>query len=293
MKVAVTGATGFIGRHVVRELLARGVKIVVASHAPNPLFASTEAITYTALDMDGDATDTFERLGQPDVLLHLAWGGLPHYRSETHLNRELPRQVVFLGSCVQSGIKRLVVTGTCLEYGMQSGMLHEELPAIPCTAYGHAKDQLRHYLQKLESCNSLQLTWLRLFYLYGSGQAPTSLYSQLRTAITEGRSEFAMSPGDQLRDFLPVEIAASQICEITLHHHNTDLVNICSGVPRKISDLAQEWLHGWHAEIRLKFGVYPYPDYEPRAFWGSRQKLDSILAESQISHTPGGKGGKT
>ncbi len=285
MKVAVTGATGFIGRHVVRELISRGIEVVATSRAPDPSFAPTEAITYTALDMDGDATDTFERLGQPDVLLHLAWGGLPNYRSEIHLISELPKQVAFLRSCVRSGLKRLVVTGTCLEYGMRSGMLHEKLPAKPCTAYGQAKDQLRRYLQELESCNDLQLTWLRLFYLYGSGQASTSLYSQLRTAISEGQSEFAMSPGDQLRDFLPVETAASHICDIALYNYSTGLLNICSGMPKKLSDLVQEWLRDWRAEIHLKLGVYPYPDYEPHAFWGSKQKLDSLMAEMQNRHT--------
>jgi len=279
MKVAITGATGFIGRHVVREFISRGIEVVATSRTPDPLLDSTDAVTYTALDMDNNAKDTFDRLGRPDVLLHLAWGGLPNYRSETHIIRELPRQIAFLKSCIQSGLKRLVVTGTCLEYGMQSGMQHEELPAKPCTAYGQAKDQLRQHLQKLVSRKGLRLTWLRLFYLYGPGQASTSLYSQLRTAISEGRSEFKMSPGDQQRDFIPVESAADYICNIALLDEDIGLMNICSGVPKKISDLVETWLRDWNADIHLELGVYPYPDYEPHAFWGNKQKLDSVMAK--------------
>ncbi len=277
MKVAVTGATGFIGRHVVRELLSKGIEVTVVSRKPEWVPAPSGALTHVTFSMDENGPDTFERLGNPDLLLHLAWGGLPNYRSDTHLNDELPRQTAFLESCMRSGLKRLIITGTCLEYGMQSGMLAEELPAMPCTAYAEAKNRLHEHLRKSASTSSLQLTWLRLFYLYGPGQAPTSLYSQLRAAIAERRSEFAMSPGDQIRDFLPVGTAASYISEIASGSHRADLVNICSGMPKKVSDLVQEWLRDWHAEIHLKLGVYPYPDYEPAAFWGSTQRLYSLL----------------
>jgi nucleoside-diphosphate-sugar epimerase len=280
MKVAVTGATGFIGRHVIRELKSRNVEIIAASRKINPLVDyTTDSVSYVTLDMDNEATCTFDQLGRPDVLLHLAWGGLPNYQSEAHVNHELPKQIAFLKSCIKSGLKYLVVTGTCLEYGMQSGMLSEELPAKPCTAYGRAKDQLRQYLQELISHNGSHFTWLRLFYLYGPGQASTSLYSQLRTAITEGRSEFAMSPGDQQRDFLPIETAASYICDLALLNKSLGLVNLCSGVPIKLTDLVQEWLHDWHAEIYLKLGVYPYLEYEPHAFWGSKLKLNAMIQD--------------
>ncbi|HEV2110967.1 MAG TPA: NAD-dependent epimerase/dehydratase family protein [Gammaproteobacteria bacterium] len=277
MRVTVTGATGFIGRHVIPELLRSGAEVVAVSRATQSPFKPSERLTFSTLDMGEPGSDWFKLLGNPDVLLHLAWSGLPNYRSETHLQQELPRQMAFLSACVDSGLKRLVVTGTCLEYGMQSGMLSEDLPAMPCTAYGDAKTRLYQHLLELQSSCDFQLTWLRLFYLYGPGQAPTSLYSQLRTAIAERRSEFAMSAGDQLRDFLPVEKAAAHIREIALGKPGAGVVNICSGVPRAVSDIVQEWLRDWHAGIHIKLGVYPYPDYEPMAFWGSTQRLYSLL----------------
>jgi nucleoside-diphosphate-sugar epimerase len=182
MKVAVTGATGFVGHHVVAALLARGVEVVAAARAPERIYLTDGQLTTVSMDI-ADADDAFARLGEPDVLLHLAWGGLPHYQSDAHLENELPQQIAFLESCARAGLRRLVVTGTCLEYGMQSGCLDEELPTAPITAYGQAKDRLRAHLQTLANTGGPQLTWLRLFYLYGPGQAPTSLYSQLRAAV--------------------------------------------------------------------------------------------------------------
>ena len=71
-----------------------------------------------------------------------------------------------------------------------------------------AKHTLHRQLELLQEQSPFSLTWGRLFYLYGEGQAPTSLWSQLRAAIARGDAEFKMSAGEQLRDFLPIAEAA-------------------------------------------------------------------------------------
>ena len=83
------------------------------------------------------------------MLIHLAWGGLPNYRSLHHVETELPAQYRFLRGLVEAGLQSLVVAGTCFEYGMQSGPLDEEQPTRPETPYGFAKDTLRRELQGL------------------------------------------------------------------------------------------------------------------------------------------------
>lgn len=277
MRVAVTGASGFVGKHIVSDLLGRNVELVIASRHPQlvPVAAGAPATTI-ALDL-ADLEAAFERLGRPDVLLHLAWGGLPNYRSQLHVQEELPKHIEFLDACIRGGLRRLVVAGTCLEYGMQSGCVAEHFPAAPVTAYGEAKDRLHRHLQNVASNANLQLTWLRLFYVYGPGQAPTSLYSQLRAALDGGAKEFRMSPGDQIRDFLPIERAAAQINQLVLGAQGAGAVNICSGVGRTVEETVRTWLRNWNCEIRLELGAYPYPDYEPRAFWGSTEKLHALI----------------
>jgi nucleoside-diphosphate-sugar epimerase len=275
MRVAVTGASGFIGRHAVRALVARGAEVIAVSRHPDA--AIDPAVTPLAYDIGMADADTFERIGRPDVLLHLAWGGLPHYRAASHLELQLPRQVAFLEACARAGLQRLVVAGTCLEYGMQSGCLDETMPALPITAYGQAKDHLRRHLHAIASTGGLQLTWLRLFYVYGPGQAPTSLYSQLRAAIAAGATDFPMSPGDQQRDFLPIETATDYLCRFALGVPREGIINVCRGVPESVVARVREWLGEWHADLHLELGVYPYPDYEPHTFWGSTRKLDALL----------------
>ena len=147
----------------------------------------------------------------------------------------------------------------------------------PNNPYGLAKDTLRRQLENLKKDYFFKLTWARLFYLYGEGQSEKSLYSQLKRAIDKGDSVFNLSGGEQLRDFLPVNEIANYLVSIALMNQDNGIVNICSGVPISIRDLVQNWLMMNQWSIKLNFGYYPYPDYEPMAFWGDCNKLNKIL----------------
>jgi dTDP-6-deoxy-L-talose 4-dehydrogenase (NAD+) len=217
--------------------------------------------------------DPFEQLGRPETLIHLAWGGLPNYRSLHHFEDELPAQYRFLKALVTAGLRNIVVAGTCLEYGMRSGALREDDAAQPTTAYGFAKDALRRALEQLKAVQRFDLTWARLFYIYGEGQAPGSLLSQLRAAVARGDAKFNMSLGQQLRDYLPVETAAEALVRLAITGRDHGVVNVCSGQPISVERLVRQWIeqNGWSIELNL--GYYPYPDYEPLAFWGDCQKL--------------------
>ena len=203
MRVAVTGAAGFIGRHVLNELASRGVDTLAVVRTPGSI-AEMPANRVVGLDITAPQLDTFSLLGSPDTLIHLAWGGLSNFQSRRHFEVEMPRHYGFLRNLVESGLPNLFVAGTCLEYGMQSGCLSEDLPAQPYTSYGFAKDALRRQLEFLGRDYGYNLTWGRLFYLYGDGQGATSLYAQLQAAAKRGDQVFGMSDGEQLRDYLPV-----------------------------------------------------------------------------------------
>lgn len=275
MRVAVTGASGFLGQHVVRALRERDVHVVAVSRHPD--LPSDNGTTPCALDIAEAGADALTRIGNPDVLLHLAWGGLQNYRSAHHLEHELPMHAAFLESCVRSGLKRIVVVGTCLEYGLQSGELDETMVIMPVVPYAQAKHALHARLCALRERHAFGLGWLRPFYLYGPGQAPTSLYSQLRAAVDSGTDRFDMSQGAQMRDFLAIKEAASHIAALTLTHPDMGAVNVCSGIPASVIDTVRGWLRGWKADIVLNCGVLPFPDYEPFAFWGSTRRLHALL----------------
>ena len=277
MKVAITGARGFVGRHVVAQLEKGGnpLTLVLRPGSRTPGMPSRHPVVW--MDIANAPPDAYDRLGKPEVLIHLAWGGLPNYSSPHHLEQELPAHSSFLECLLAAGLRGLTVTGTCLEYGMQSGALSEEMPTAPVTTYGKAKDELRAQLEALRRSRPFDLTWARLFYLHGEGQAPGSLLPQLEAAIARGDAAFNMSGGEQVRDYLPVDEAARYLVELALNGRDNGVVNVCSGRPICVRELAESVVAKHRSPIKLNLGRVPYAGYEPMVFWGDRTKLDRCL----------------
>lgn len=279
MKVAVTGATGFVGRHVLAELETRSVESIALLRPSRTKALEHLKCSVVQFDLHNAPSNAFELMGCPDVVIHLAWSGLPNYNSLHHFEQELPAQYRFLKNLIESGLQTLVVTGTCAEYGIQPGMLSEDIEGCPSNSYGFAKDTLRRQLEYLKVVRPFQLTWTRLFYLYGEGQTESALLTQLRRAVERNDQLFNMSGGEQCRDYLPVAEVARHLVSLALAEKDIGIVNVCSGIPISVRKLVEGWIkeNGW--SIRLNLGHYPYPDYEPMAFWGDPQKLSSLIGE--------------
>jgi dTDP-6-deoxy-L-talose 4-dehydrogenase (NAD+) len=279
--VLVTGATGFIGNYVVQELLQRNYKVIATSTSTEKAMQMNwfHKVKYVEFDICSfsEETNYVNFFHQPEALIHLAWEGLPNYKADFHLVKNLPAHTAFLENLIQNGLKDITVTGTCFEYGMVEGKLSEDMVPAPDNAYASAKDGLRKTMQIVCSAREVSLKWVRLFYMYGKGQHPNALISQLDKALQEGKVEFNMSGGEQQRDFLPVQTVASNIVTIAMQNSVTGIINCCDGKPVMVKDFVVAYLNQQNKHIQLNLGYYPYADYEPMRFWGDNVKLQSIL----------------
>ena len=278
MKVAITGASGFLGRYVLGALSKSNVEVVVLVRNVEKLDVDVSDIHVVEGDIAETGIDWYRKLESPDVLIHLAWGGLPNYKSRRHFEFELPIHYKFLESLVQGGLQSLLVVGTCFEYGDQTGCLSENQKTEPNNPYGFAKDTLRKQLEFLKLEYQFAFSWTRLFYLYGDGQAKSALFSQLRAAIVNEDRIFNMSGGKQIRDFMEVSTVAHKLVQLAVLQQDLGIVNVCSGVPVSVQCLVEGWLEDNQWAIELNLGHFPYPDYEPMSFWGDSSKLDRILS---------------
>jgi dTDP-6-deoxy-L-talose 4-dehydrogenase (NAD+) len=270
--IHVIGASGFIGKAIWRA--ATGRDDIIFYTSKKDLAASRSARYITLAD-----TSSWSNLdiSQHDKIIFLSWRNLPNYNSAFHVSTNVIDSLRFFEYLLAKRISKLVVSGTCYEYGLQNGMLSEQDPANPVNCYAVAKDSLRRMTQSLCESNNVDLAWLRLFFPYGVGQSPRSLLPSLDLAIDSNMEYFDTSQGDQIRDFIPVEDVASAVLKIADSDLAQGIINVGSGNPVSIRDFLEQHIKRRDSGIRLRLGVYPRRLDEPLAFWADTHKLRRIV----------------
>lgn len=264
--IHLLGSQGFIGRAIQRE--ADTLQLHCWSHRqthPEYRFDLLDPSSWRAL-----------LNCQPTHAILLSWPGLPNYQETFHVTRNLPACVELIEQLVKAGLQRLVVAGTCYEYGLQNGPLKEDQFTDPVNCYSIAKDSLRRVIASRYSQQDLKWCWARIFYPYGHGQNPKSLLPSLQRAIDQGDPAFAMSSGRQVRDFVPVDQVAKLLLRLSTHSKAQGIYNCGSGSPISLRELAEDRITKSLASTTLRLGVYPDRQDEPLAFWADTTKTSRL-----------------
>lgn len=272
--VLVTGSEGFLGRALVAALESDDdIRLLRAVRSGHQDVGAGRVV----LDVGEGWPPSLDEI---DEVVHLAWWGLEDFRAESHLEQAV-MHIRFLDGALAHGVRSIVAIGTCLEYGLVEGELSEELAPRPVVNYARAKATVaQNLLEQAERLGATAL-WARVFYPFGPGQTQRSLWSSVMRAIAEGRGSIDMSPGDQERDFLPVADVGRQLRALLRRpREGSGPVNICSGTPTSVRDIAARWITEAGAQMRMNLGVLPYPDYEPHRFWGSRDRFRRLTESS-------------
>ena len=266
-QVIVSGATGFIGQNLIPLLIKKKIEVVAIARNKKKArnFKWYNKVNFIFLDFHKKKVTFKPKKGA--ILIHLAWQGLPNYQSQFHVRENLPKNFNFIKELIKNGVSKIIVAGTCFEYGLQYGPISETAQTKPANQYALAKDKLRKYLNNLKKNNSFTMQWLRLFYMHGKGQSKNSILAKLDNAIDTKRSVFNMSQGEQLRDYLPIKTVVKKIITL-LSTKKNGIFNVCSGEPISIRRLVENRIKERGSKIKLNLGYYPYPEHEPIAFWG-------------------------
>ena len=140
---------------------------------------------------------------EPEALAHLAWDGIPDFSREKCLNNRLDQESFFRSILMSPMLRRVVVAGTCREYGDLTGRSPGTVEVSPVDEFGRVKDVLHQGLRTACEEARIDLTWFRLFYVYGPGQRRESLIPSLLHQLGSGQVPHLENP-DSAHDFVYV-----------------------------------------------------------------------------------------
>jgi len=278
-KVLVTGGDGYIGRHVVQELVGKGdVVIAAVRHFPHVPVLGAEYRVQDIFDLVGMKT----LLNCPfDLCIHAAWENGFQHNHPSHMEK-VSEHFKFIEALLETGTRHIAVLGSMHEVGYYEGEINEDTKEYPTTVYGIAKCALRRatelYLEKNDPGATFQ--WLRAYYIFGDDQRNHSVFSKVLMAAQEGKAEFPFTSGSHKFDFLTIEELSRQIVAVTSQTTVTGIIECCSGVPVSLGEKMEQFIAERGLKIRLDYGAFPEPAYESPAIWGSTEKLRRALAIS-------------
>lgn len=273
MKYLVTGANGYLGQGIVKQLLDTGNDVIAADF-------DTRHVDGRALKVNCDLfsiNNPYEYFEHPDILVHLAWrDGFVHY-SEAHII-DLPKHYLFIKNMINGGVGRVSVMGSMHEIGFFEGSINETTPCHPMSMYGIAKNALRNTLEVLVQGKKIAWQWLRGFYIVGNSEYGSSIFSKIAAAAKMGQEEFPFTQGQNQFDFIDYEEFCKQVVAAVSQDEVTGIINICSGKPEKLADRVERFIKENKYPIKLKYGAFPDRPYDSIAVWGDSKKIKEIMA---------------
>ncbi|NDD91843.1 NAD(P)-dependent oxidoreductase [bacterium] len=269
MKIFVTGGTGFVGSHFLRQAMDTGHE-VVAQRRPGSRSRLTLSREPQWINRQLDDNFSAELAGC-DAVVHLAahTPNPPYAPLDECLYWNVFATVRLLQQASAQGVKDVLVAGTYFEYGANADSqdyVHPATETRPVLSYPISKAAASTSCLGLARELGLRLQVLRIFHVYGEGEAATRFWPSLRAAALDGR-DFPMSAGTQIRDFIAVEDAARQLLAALdfagVEAGRPHIRNIGTGKALSLLDFAQQWWATWKAVGKLRPGQIGLRPGEP------------------------------
>jgi nucleoside-diphosphate-sugar epimerase len=256
MRILVTGASGFIGRHTIGHLAAAGHEVIASGRSrtvahPGIRWISEDIIKPSVAARIGATT-------KPDILLHLAWTvEAGKFWTDPDNLEWVAASLTLTRACVEAGARRICAVGSCYEYEwpIDGLCIEEKTPTGTYTLYDAAKDSVRRVLASYTAQCGVSFAWARLFNLYGPHEDPARLVASVTRSLLAAIPA-RTSSGKAIRDYMDVRDAGQALAALTLSEVN-GVVNVATGDGIKISEIIAILGRLIGKEELLQFGALP------------------------------------
>lgn len=275
-KVIVTGAWGYLGRHVVRALANRGVEIIAVTRGDYG--DELPGIELLKRDLWSVTEAEWSSIAPGSILIHLAWRDGFRHDSDAHMS-ELSRHYNLVRTLADVGMTRYVSIGSMHEVGPVEGLISEDIECRPVSQYGIAKNALR--LSTTELCNRLgiSMAWLRCFYILGDDARNHSVFTKILERSAAGDEAFPLTSGAARFDFIQVEELGRLVAEVALSGYE-GVLNLGSGQVRTLREQIERFVAENSLAIRMDFGAFPERNGISVGAWPDLERLRKLQQNS-------------
>jgi len=266
MRILVTGASGFVGRHTLEPLTRTGAEV----HAVSRLAQDDKpGVAWHQADMlDRDSIKAVVATVRPDCVLHMAWFAKHGQFWNAAENLDWAAATLQLArATADAGATRFVGVGTCYEYAFPSdvdinAVCDEHSTELAShTVYDAAKDACRRSLALFCDNNQLDFAWARIFFLYGPHEAPNRLVASIARALLRGEPAICHR-GNVVRDYMDVRDAGAALAAVALGSVSGP-INIASGEATSLASMALALGRLSGRPELVQIGALPDGDGEP------------------------------
>ncbi|KAA9111240.1 NAD-dependent epimerase/dehydratase family protein [Microbacterium rhizomatis] len=276
--VVITGAAGYVGRHVVRAVADLGFD-AVAVVRPGRGGDIDERARIVEADILAPGFDVGDIVGEETAgFIHLAWQDGFVHNAPSHMTH-LSAHFALLSAVADAGVPRISALGTMHEVGYWEGAITDDTPTNPRSLYGVAKDALRRAAH-IALADRVEFAWLRCYYIYGDDRRNNSIFARLLEAVDAGKPTMPFTSGKNLYDFIHVDELARQIAVASVTKGVTGVINCSTGHPVSLAERVEGFIAENELPIALEYGAFPDRPYDSPGVWGDAVRITQIMADA-------------